>query len=307
MDSHELTDRTSQMLTEYYFRVAGFLFEVSLPAEQDIERLLPSFRPFRVEAGKENDVLFRFAVVTGELDSSHVVRVLEEEVNDLGHTRLLQTEQGFTVQLNYTDGCPMHTLQADARFTEVKASVRWDDPYVALALCSLIRVAYSQAVVFREAISIHASAVVREGKAYLFMGKSGTGKSTHSALWLRCFPGCSLLNDDNPTIRCEKGVVMAYGTPWSGKTSCYKNEGYPVGGMVRLRQARENRFIACTDVSAFVAVLPGCSAIRACADQYNALCDTIVALTEQVTVGELECLPDEEAACLCARSLDREM
>lgn len=86
------------------------------------------------------------------------------------------------------------------------------------------------------------------------MGKSGTGKSTHSLLWMKYIQGTELLNDDNPTLRIVDGKVYAYGTPWSGKTPCYKSLSYPVGGMVRLKQAPVNRFVRQQEVEAFIAL-----------------------------------------------------
>jgi serine kinase of HPr protein (carbohydrate metabolism regulator) len=50
-------------------------------------------------------------------------------------------------------------------------------------------------------LKLHASVIEKEGRALLFLGKSGTGKSTHSRLWQQYVPGCSLLNDDEPVVR----------------------------------------------------------------------------------------------------------
>lgn len=138
------------------------------------------------------------------------------------------------------------------------------------------------------------------------MGKSGTGKSTHAVQWLKCFPKSELLNDDNPTIRMESGRSIAYGTPWSGKTPCYKNRCFPVGGIVRLRQADANRFVLQKDVDAFITLLPGCSAIRLHSYLCNGLYDTLAETVSAVPVGELDCLPDEGAALLCEESLTKE-
>ena len=85
-----------------------------------------------------------------------------------------------------------------------------------------------------DTLLFHSSTVVKEGKAYLFLGKSGTGKSTHSGLWLKHIAGTRLLNDDNPVVYVTpEGTPMVSGSPWSGKTPCYKNEEYPVGGIVQ--------------------------------------------------------------------------
>ena len=72
------------------------------------------------------------------------------------------------------------------------------------------------------AIAIHSSVLVKDDFAVLCLGESGTGKSTHTRLWREHIDGAFLLNDDSPFLRVEDGKVWAYGSPWSGKTPCYK-------------------------------------------------------------------------------------
>ena len=67
-----------------------------------------------------------------------------------------------------------------------------------------------------DGFQLHASAIILEGKAYLFSAPSGTGKSTHASKWLRLF-GARYLNDDKPALRLIDGVWYACGTPWSGR------------------------------------------------------------------------------------------
>ena len=86
---------------------------------------------------------------------------------------------------------------------------------------------------------LHSSAVVLDGKAYLFSAPSGTGKSTHTEKWCRLF-GARYLNDDKPALRLVDGVWMAYGTPWSGKYDLSSNEGVPIGGVAVLSRGEEN-------------------------------------------------------------------
>lgn len=67
-------------------------------------------------------------------------------------------------------------------------------------------------------ILLHASCIVVDGLAYAFSADSGTGKSTHTQLWLDYFKERAyMLNDDKPAIRMIDGTVYACGTPWSGK------------------------------------------------------------------------------------------
>lgn len=85
-------------------------------------------------------------------------------------------------------------------------------------------------------VMLHASCVEYEGKAYLFSARSGTGKSTHTHLWLEHLPGARIINDDKPAIRLIDGTFYAYGTPWSGKTDESVNEGVPIAGICFLNR-----------------------------------------------------------------------
>lgn len=87
---------------------------------------------------------------------------------------------------------------------------------------------------------LHASCVVYENKAYLFSAPCGTGKSTHTQLWLKRFPGAYILNDDKPAIRITKTGVYAYGTPFSGKNDISVNTGVPIGGICVLDRDTTN-------------------------------------------------------------------
>lgn len=286
------------MTNNYIYQVAGFRFSVQVPAGLDIQTLLPSFRAFRCEE-EGGDLLFRLEAHHASLPEDATAVLWEESANDMGFSRLLRTADGYRVMLRYTEQGATHVMRTDRRFTEAQAAIDWSDPFAGQVLVSMLRMVYSQAVVYHRAISIHASVVQLGGRGYLFMGKSGTGKSTHSALWMQAFEGCELLNDDNPTLRLMGDEVWVYGTPWSGKTPCYKNKRYPLAAMVRLRQAKTNRFVEQTDVAAFITVLPGCSVVRKDAEQYDTLCATLVELTGTVKVGTLDCLPDRKAAFLC--------
>ena len=99
---------------------------------------------------------------------------------------------------------------------------------------------YQQLLDF-DGMMLHASAVVVDEKAYLFSAKSGTGKSTHTELWLKLFGDKAyILNDDKPAIRYEDGKLYAYGTPFSGKHDLSANKRAEVAGICFLERALEN-------------------------------------------------------------------
>ena len=99
---------------------------------------------------------------------------------------------------------------------------------------------YTQLLKFR-GILLHSSCVVVDGAAYAFSADSGTGKSTHTALWLKHFGNRAyMLNDDKPAIRLVGDRVYACGTPWSGKYD-YSTPGMvPLAGICFLERAEEN-------------------------------------------------------------------
>lgn len=287
-------------MTEHY-TVADFSFAVTLLEERDLDMLLPSFRSFRSKAPAEGEKLFEL-VEHASLPSREADVLLDEDSNDMGHTLLYRTPSGYRIELDYDNGLP-HVVEFDEAVADLRAFIRWDDRFAKTALSSMLRIVFAQAILPHGAISVHASVVVNDGKGFLFMGKSGTGKSTHSGLWLKHIDGSWLLNDDNPMLRLTEGGVRVYGSPWSGKTPCYRNESAPVVGIVRLKQAPRNRFRVCEDIAAFSAVLPGCSVLRQDMRLHEALCETLAELTERTLVGELECLPDREAAEVCRRGM----
>ena len=88
---------------------------------------------------------------------------------------------------------------------------------------------------------LHASAVAYDGRAYLFSGPSGIGKSTHSRLWKESFgDGAVVFNDDKPALRYLNGRWYAYGTPWCGKDGINQNLKVPIAGICFLEQGEEN-------------------------------------------------------------------
>lgn len=95
-------------------------------------------------------------------------------------------------------------------------------------------------LVVRNGILLHSSCVVYNGYSYLFSANSGTGKSTHTQLWLKRFEGAKILNDDKPAVLIEEDGIYAYGTPFSGKTDLNLNEKYPIKGIIFLNRGETN-------------------------------------------------------------------
>lgn len=153
-------------------------------------------------------------------------------------------------------------------------------------------------------VAVHSSCIVYRDRAVLFLGESGTGKSTHTRLWREHVGDAFLLNDDSPVLRAEDGIVRVYGSPWSGKTPCYRQECYKLEACVRLSQAPHNRIAKLSVLQAYGAVHPSCPPEFAYDNSlYDYVGGFIDKLLQAVPFYHLACLPDREAAQLACRTI----
>lgn len=153
---------------------------------------------------------------------------------------------------------------------------------------------FSYKLLDHQGLMLHSSAVVLEGKAYLFTAPSGTGKSTHTEKWIRLF-GATYLNDDKPALRLIDGVWMAYGTPWSGKHDLSDPRGVPLGGIAVVRRAEENSIRPMSPEEALPYLMSQTS-YRLTAAHMEKLLVLMDDLLRRVPVWELRCRNDDEAA-----------
>lgn len=143
-----------------------------------------------------------------------------------------------------------------------------------------------------------------EGRGYLFLGHSGTGKSTHARQWLAAFDDAWLLNDDNPILRVmENGEVRVYGSPWSGKTPCYKNAYARVGGIVKLSQAPHNKIRTISLPEAYAYMLSSASGMKMDRHMADCMYESIKHVITHVKCYHLDCLPNTEAAEVAQRGM----
>ena len=290
-----------------WFRVAGLIFGVNTSLGQNFDVYLPAYKPFRYNPLSPEKRLFVLETVpTGSFDNIKIEKFLNEGKNDVGKWRLYQTAQGFCLDLQYVEGAPWHRMVTDPFFTRLILAIDWSDKYAIDVLNSFTMFGFAQAAVQYNTALIHASVTMKAGEGYLFLGTSGTGKSTHSQLWLTHLDNTELLNDDNPAIRiCPDNEIRVFGTPWSGKTPCYKNKQAHLKAFVQLKQAPHNRFSYLKGIQAYLVLLAGCSSLKWNTTLYNRLGSLLEQMANRVPVGFLECRPDKEAAILCYNELNK--
>ena len=153
-----------------------------------------------------------------------------------------------------------------------------------------------------DAAVFHGSAVAVGDKAYLFTAKSGTGKSTHTALWLKNIEGSFIVNGDKPILRIMDGKPFVCGTPWMGKEGygCPKN--VPLSALCFLNRGQENRI----EKVGFQKVYP--RLIGQCYRPENgpAVAKTVKLLErigQAVSLYELFCNREDEAATVAFKGM----
>ncbi len=88
---------------------------------------------------------------------------------------------------------------------------------------------------------LHCSVLDYDGQGFAFLGRSGTGKSTHTRLWLEHLTPTKVVNGDKPILEYTEGKFIAYGTPWMGKEHWGELTSVELKGLCFLEQAKENR------------------------------------------------------------------
>ena len=289
----------------YTFRVAEQLF--SLTGSEQALLAASNLAPFRVstDAGDAN---LLFAIELQAVDSFDELAGYEHFFTDnseadMPRIEVYQSKQEWLFRVAQVAKAPVCCeIRMTKDFHEATLSVlkSTDMPPLRFAIDNAAMLLFAFATAHRNILEMHAAVVVHEGKARLFLGHSGTGKSTHARQWLAQFHTAYLLNDDNPILRFdEQGQLWVYGSPWSGKTPCYRNERVPVAAIVQLEQAPQNTIINLSPAQAYAYILSSCSGLKVLHEAMDGIHDTISRIVLSVPMKKLRCLPDKAAAQLC--------
>ncbi|MCQ2350613.1 MAG: hypothetical protein MJ003_01415 [Paludibacteraceae bacterium] len=275
-------------MQDSYFNIAEFTVRLNVMPETLSS--MGNLRPFIAENAKSAD----FSLLLG-CD----IKLFGREIykSDEYDFAIFESESVFCIKFTDIASGNKYLLEFDKDFKEYRTNMSAEH-ICKDVLNNMLMLSFTFATIDRKSLMIHASVAVLDGKAYLFLGKSGTGKSTHCRLWLKNFKNADILNDDNPVLKFENGETVVYGSPWSGKGAVYKNERYKVGGIARLAQAPYNKIERRTGAKAFALLYSSCSKLPWSEACMNDLCATLSDIVSKTPIYYLECLPDDAAAQL---------
>ena len=283
------------------YKVAGHVFAIEATPEQLAK--LSNYTPFIAD---ENDATNVFTMRLSDLplpaaDGWEHVHTDSTEDN-LPRIEIYRRADEWLVRMTYTsNGEIVCAMRGTDEWQEVTLYLLPEA--LEFAVDNMTMLTYAFRTLSLKTLLFHASVTMRGGKGYMFLGHSGTGKSTHSQQWLHAFTDAELLNDDNPVVRLlSDETVQVYGSPWSGKTPCYKNKDVPVGALVQLVQAPHNTIQRLKMTQAYPYILASVCGLKLQPDIMDRLYESIAQLLELCPVYKLECLPNLEAAQLCAQT-----
>lgn len=278
------------------YKIAGHRIRVEgddlIAAIEQVE----GFAPFEVKVTDIPLVTFSVASDQAPILAKHLYTSEVYEVSNI----FGRYEAGYLFSTTLQDGKSLQIWKEDGSeriyFRGFISSVRM--------LRFALWIAYGMATIPYETIAIHTSTIQYKDRCVLFLGESGTGKSTHTRLWIKHIPGAILLNDDSPILRMIDNEPWVFGSPWSGKTPCYKNEQYVLAACVRLSQAPYNEIKRLPVLNAYAALHPSCPPDFAYDDNlYDHISRTLDKVLSKVPVYHLACLPDADAAQLSFKTI----
>lgn len=266
--------------------------------------LIPSFAPFMLTDSNSEPLL----TICVDDSVRPVEKTRRELIRDFdtgnGHTSVERiSDGGYQFVIRDIQGRPCCLLITDNRFRHCRCALNGTYNMRSFGLNNALMLAYAFSSSWHGTLLIHASLVRHAGKGYAFVAKSGTGKSTQVSMWLRHLPDCDLMNDDNPIVRVIDGHAFIYGSPWSGKTPCYRRVKAPLGAITKIERAAANSVERLGPTHAFTVLLPACSSMKWDKPVYDNICDTVVKIIATTGIFTLHCLPDKQSAEICAAAI----
>lgn len=299
------------------YEIAEHRLRLTFNDDYQDDSLLPSLKPFQVPDDGE-EALLEIVVDDGlgavPLEKCRLIRDIDtgngmtavyrfpyKKIVE-GTDEMVATEgYQFLIRNIHNTDCALFVANED--FRKCRCALRGNQDARRYALNSVVMLSYAFASAPYDTLLIHASVVRHKGKGYAFTAKSGTGKSTQVSNWLRYIPDCDLLNDDNPVIRVKEEGVFIYGSPWSGKTPCYRNLRAPLGTIAKITRDSANFLEKKSATKQYGLLLPAISSMKWDERNYLRVGDTLAKVVEKVPVFNLHCLPDIESAIVASEGM----
>lgn len=272
-----------------HYKIAGLKVHIKSRQKNRFKRL----KPFESVFSDEPDLEIEF-----QASGSFCVRkyLLQENSQDVIK---IDTEycDGKTILYIFMEDTdrPAYIIEADSNWSHVTLFHLESDRLVSDVFSDYLgNLILSNRLLFSDGIILHASSVSWSGKGIAFTAPSGTGKSTHTAMWVK-YHKASMINDDCPAIRYINGSAFIYGTPWNGACRKINNTSAPLSAVVILERAVENSIRSLTYEEAVPMLLPRLFLPYHNPVMMDKALENIDRIFRPIPIYLLKCRPDREA------------
>ena len=150
---------------------------------------------------------------------------------------------------------------------------------------NFLRVLYAHLFVQRDGFLLHSAGLVRDGRAYLFFGPSGVGKTTVTAL----SPDATVLSDDLTLVLRDGETYGACSVPFRGVFAPQPETAqvFPVAGFFRLVQDTEDRLVRLVGARAVGEIVGSLPFVTERSEMAGDVIDTVALATGRIPVFEL--------------------
>lgn len=154
----------------------------------------------------------------------------------------------------------------------------------------MLRIVHTLVLASQGGFLLHSASAVRNGKAFLFSGVSGAGKTTISRL---APPDVALLSDEISYIRKQGDGYVAFGTPFAGELAkSGENISAPISHLYLLAQGPENRIEPLAPADALRSLLANVLFFAEQRELVQQTFQTGVNFVSRVPVSRLTFVPD---------------
>ena len=220
---------------------------------------------------------------------------------------LMTKDDPYSLQVWHVSGMCGDPPYGYTKWIDQKHAVVWFTPgslkYVEMSRQLMDLLGSETYLLFHHAFILHSSLIDYKGHGILFSAASGTGKSTQANLWQEHMHA-DILNGDRAGLAKKDGQWFAYGLPYAGSSSIYRNESVPVRMVIMLSQAKENVLIPLSHFQAGIQLYSQVMLHHWDPVYIQRAMDLIEQFTADVPVYSLACRPDTGAVEAVLKELE---
>lgn len=283
-----------------FYEIAG----LRLGIDAKDQYLHPELTDFLVNGNKEDAPDIEIVFQEGTYDVSNAKKVLQAEL-----LSVYEEEKRYIVSYNAPTWVLCYTMEKETAqsvvfLREYRKECDLADMEKEILMYS-IRDAFFFHMQKWGRIAVHSASIIYKGKVWLFSASSGTGKSTHAALWKEAGYGIKMFNGDVAVCYEQDGKAFAAGIPWCGTSHTYVNRILPLGGILFLQRSCHNEAGKINLFEGIMRLNARCLTpnwTRELMDKNLFVAEKLIPL---IKTGVLYCTPETKAAEVAKEFIDR--